>query len=202
MIPLDSPPLETLAALLPPAAPPPEIPERRQGAVLLPLVSSTGEDLPGTFRDSSILFTLRTETVATHKGEVSFPGGKIEGRESPAQAALRETAEELRLDPSKIRLAGFLGSFPTSTTSWEIRAFAGFLPASGWSPTPKEVEAAFLVPLPGLLEKRKAQRLAPPEPGPPWPTFLHYSGDRRFTIWGATARILAAFLDLLLDAAP
>ncbi len=202
MIPLDSPPLETLAALLPREAPPPKIPQRRQGAVLLPLVSAKGAPLPRTFGESSILFTLRTETVATHKGEVSFPGGRIEEGESPEQAALRETAEELRLDPSKIRLAGFLGSFPTSTTAWEIRAFAGFLPARGWNPTPREVEAAFLVPLPELLEKRKAQRLAPPEPSPPWPTFLHQDQERRFTIWGATARVLAAFLDLLLDTAP
>ena len=202
MIPLDSSPLETLGALLPEEAPPPRIPSRRQGAVLLPLVSTGGEDLPGTFRESSVLFTLRTETVATHKGEVSFPGGRIEQGETPAEAALRETAEELGLPLEKIRFIGFLGTFPTSTTAWEIRAALGILPGKGWTPMPKEVEEAFLVPLPELIETRKAQRLAPAEPGPPWPTFLHRSGDRRFTIWGATARILAAFLDLLLDADP
>ncbi len=202
MIPLDLPPLEILPALLPGKVPPPEIPERRQGAVLLPLVSSSGADLPPTFRQSSVLFTLRTRTVATHKGEVSFPGGRIEAGETPVSAALRETAEELRLDGTSIRLAGFLGSFPTSTTAWEIRAFVGCLPSAGWNPDPGEVERAFLVPLPALLEKRQAQRRAPLEPSPPWPTFLHREGDQRFTIWGATARILAAFLDLLLETAP
>ncbi len=200
MIPLEAPAPEILPGLLGKEATPPAAPERKQGAVLLPLVPAGEEVLRPKLGETAVLFTLRTRTVASHKGEVSFPGGRIEPGETPREAALRETSEELRLPREAIRISGFLGSFPTSTTSWEIRAFAGFLPPGGWDPLPGEVEAAFLVPLPDLLEARAAQRRPTTLKGPPWPTFLHRSGNRRFTIWGATARILAAFLDLLLDA--
>ena len=200
MIPLQAPLPEILEALLSRRAGPPAIPSRRQGAVLLPLVSSGGDLYPKTLEEASVLFTLRTRKVPTHKGEVSFPGGKIEEGESPEEAALRETAEELRIPTGSIRVAGFLGSFPTYTTAWEIRALLGLLPPGPWDPSPREVEAVFQIPLPRLLEERRLQRAPSSLPGPPWPTFLHQSGHRRFTVWGATARILAAFLDLLLEA--
>mmetsp|Transcript_40143 Transcript_40143/g.65946 ORF Transcript_40143/g.65946 Transcript_40143/m.65946 type:complete len:174 (+) Transcript_40143:1-522(+) len=63
-------------------------PNGRHAAVLIPLCNVNGR--------ASILFTVRTDKVSTHKGQVSFPGGHLEPGETAAAAALRETGEELR----------------------------------------------------------------------------------------------------------
>lgn len=59
----------------------------RTASIFVPLCNRDGE--------ASILYTLRTETVRTHKGQVSFPGGMIEEGESVEDAAIRETIEEI-----------------------------------------------------------------------------------------------------------
>ena len=59
----------------------------RRASVLVPLCNRHG--VP------SVLFTVRTKTVSSHKGHVSFPGGHREGGETAEEAALRELREEL-----------------------------------------------------------------------------------------------------------
>lgn len=59
----------------------------RQAAVLIPLCNRNGE--------ASIIYTLRSDKVGTHKGQVSFPGGHLDGDETPIEAAIREFYEEL-----------------------------------------------------------------------------------------------------------
>jgi len=59
----------------------------RRAAVMMPLCNVDGH--------ASCLFTKRSESVGTHKGQVSFPGGHLDNDETPIQAALREQVEEL-----------------------------------------------------------------------------------------------------------
>ena len=189
---MEQDPYARLREILPDAPPPTAAPHRRQAAVLLPLVPTGDAPHP---MGTAILFTQRTMAVATHKGQISFPGGAIEGEESPAAAARRETGEELGVPPSALDLLGCLGSFPTLTSGWEIKAFVGLLLAADLAPSPREVDRLLRIPLPDLMAQRR-RLLASKERVTTWPTFHHQEGERHFTIWGATARILAAFLDL------
>ncbi len=167
---------------------------RMQGAVVIPIVSVDDESFPSSIRSAGVLFTLRTKTVATHKGQVSFPGGKIEPGEAPEKAALRETCEELGIPEEHIRILGFFGSFPTATSGWTIKAFIGLVSRKGITPLEAEVEEVFLVPLLELIEQRNSRKKETP---PPWPTFFHKKGTKNFIIWGATGRILDEFLKSL-----
>ena len=56
-----------------------------RAAVLIPLIRIGAE--------WSVLYTRRTDSVETHRGQVSFPGGRLEPDESPVEAALREPEE-------------------------------------------------------------------------------------------------------------
>src|SRR5574339_855900 len=75
-------------------------------AVLVPLVWHDEE--------WHLLYTRRTDTVESHKGQVSFPGGACdEGEATPEQTALREAEEEIGLDPVNVRVLGRLTNLIT-----------------------------------------------------------------------------------------
>ncbi len=100
----------------PMAMPPGGIP----AAVLLP-VFFAGPEL-------MVLFIQRTEQVKTHRGQISFPGGKRDGIDpNPLATALREAQEEIGLPPAKVRVLGYLGRL-TTVTGFQIDGFAGLVP--------------------------------------------------------------------------
>jgi 8-oxo-dGTP pyrophosphatase MutT (NUDIX family) len=159
-----------------------------KAAVLLPIVAR---------KAPTLLFTRRTESLARHSGQVSFPGGRSEeGDLSPAGTALRETLEETGVGPGFITVAGYLDRYLTGT-GFDIQPVVGLL-AEGFSlaPDPREVAGVFEVPLAFLLDPVNRRRET-----------RHFAGrERRFyafthqghEIWGATAAIivdLAARLD-------
>ena len=76
----------------------------RSAAVLVPLCNNNGV--------ASILYTERSQTVSTHKGHVSFPGGHLEGSEDAIAAALRETVEELGAGVGPIDVLGWCQEVP------------------------------------------------------------------------------------------
>lgn len=76
-------------------------------AVLIPLCNRHG--IP------SIIFTVRTNTVSTHKGQVSFPGGHLEPTEDASAAAVRETKEELGDAIGQISVLGKFEAAPAVT---------------------------------------------------------------------------------------
>ncbi len=79
----------------------------RPAAVLVPIVMR-GE--------LTVLFTVRTEHLASHAGQISFPGGKIDEGDADATAtALREAEEEIGLDPALVEPLGYLDSYRTGT---------------------------------------------------------------------------------------
>ncbi|HET7009507.1 MAG TPA: CoA pyrophosphatase [Anaerolineales bacterium] len=159
-------------------------------AVLIPLIRTETE--------WSVLYTRRTDSVETHRGQVSFPGGRIEAGETPVQAALREAEEELAIMPKDVVVLGQLDSLLT-VTQYEVTPVVATLP---WpyplSPHPLEVAAVFHVPLPWLadpenLEEKLRQPMAD---GPATPVYYFRSFQGEM-IWGATARITLDLLDLL-----
>jgi 8-oxo-dGTP pyrophosphatase MutT (NUDIX family) len=159
-----------------------------KAAVLLPIVAR---------KEPTLLFTRRTETLARHSGQISFPGGRSETHDlSPVETALRETQEETGIAADFIAVAGYLDRYLTGT-GFDIQPVVGVL-AEGFTlqPDPREVASVFEVPLAFLLDPANRRRES-----------RHLGGrERRFyaitygahEIWGATAAIivdLAARLD-------
>ena len=165
--------------------------EAAPAAVLIPLYLDHG--------DWHLLYTRRTHSVDVHRGQVAFPGGRIEpGDCSAAGAALRESEEEIGLRAADVRVLGLLNPLLT-VTQFVVTPVIGVIP---WPyplrPNHKEVAKCFGVPLHWLaesanLEVHSRQPLVPGLSVQVY-TFKPYEGE---VIWGVTARITKSLLDLL-----
>ena len=142
-----------------------------------------------------VVLTRRAQHLRTHKGEVSFPGGRQEAGESPQQTALRESHEETGLSPADVDLVGELDPLATFSSGSLIVPFVGLL---AQRPTlvaeEAEVEAILHVPLADLLDAdayREELWLFADGYHP-----LHFFEIVGDTVWGATARILHQLLSI------
>lgn len=140
----------------------------------------------------TFLLTRRTESVATHKGQISLPGGAQEAGETIAQAALRETCEELHICLDEGRLIGALTPLYVIVSDFLIHPFVGYVPTQPtFQPDPVEVAGVLEFPLPQLLDNtiKATERwnLRGLEADVP---FYRIHGQ---TVWGATAIILSEF---------
>ena len=143
----NQPPDDRLRSILTQRVPvivPPD-PIRRQAAVLLPLFRNA--------TDYHLLFTKRTETVRQHKGQVSFPGGSFEPADGDLQTtALRESYEEVGIQPEHVTILGRLDDLATFSTSFTISPFVGLIPYPyPFRPNPLEVAIVFDVRSPPWL---------------------------------------------------
>jgi 8-oxo-dGTP pyrophosphatase MutT (NUDIX family) len=170
------------------------VPGRRLAAVLVPLYQHNDE--------YGVIFTKRSETVYHHRGQISFPGGGYEPHDVSLQhTALRESAEEIGLQPEDVQILGPLDDLLTNNSNYLIRPFVGIIPY----PYPFEVdrhETAFIIDVPlAFLRQRnpEAEEVREHEGRQVQSYFFHYEGH---VIWGATARILKQLLDLLDPHAP
>lgn len=164
---------------------------RARAAVLVPLFAGA-EGL-------EVVLIRRPETLRAHAGQVACPGGKIDGEESELQAALRETHEELGLDPARVEPLGALHDLDTST-GFVITPWVGRLdPAALESlrPDPAEVARVFTAPLAALADPARGKLEIRPwnVVGRQWDVpYFHWEGE---VIWGATGRLLLDLLELL-----
>lgn len=146
-----------------------------------------------------VVLIRRPETLRAHAGQVACPGGKIDGEESELQAALRETHEELGLDPARVEPLGALHDLDTST-GFVITPWVGKLdPAALESlrPDPAEVARVFTAPLAALADPARGKLEIRPwnVVGRQWDVpYFHWEGE---VIWGATGRLLLDLLELL-----
>lgn len=67
-------------------------------SVLVPFVEKEGK--------LNLLYEVRAKGMKSQPGEICFPGGHIEGGETPEQCAKRETCEELGIETEKINVVG------------------------------------------------------------------------------------------------
>jgi 8-oxo-dGTP pyrophosphatase MutT (NUDIX family) len=167
-----------------------EISDARDAAVLIPIVA-----MP----EPTLIFTVRTDTLPSHKGQISFPGGSVDDTDASAeQAALREAEEEIGLDPERVRILGELDTTPTFVSGYVISPFVGWLEEEpDIDPNPAEVAEVLHVPIAELIDEIRR------EPGfefggRTFPTEAWVWKDH--VIWGVTARIVRHFLDLLAEA--
>lgn len=157
-------------------------------AVLVPLIDRAG--------GLTVLLTRRTEDLADHAGQISFPGGHTDpGDDSPEETALRETEEEIGLHRRHVETIGRLDRYVTRTGFSIIPVVALIKPPFELTPDPEEVEEAFEVPLDFLLDPANHQRHSR-EIGGQIREF-HAMPYREYYIWGATAGMLINLYEVL-----
>ena len=144
----------------------------------------------------SVVLTRRTERMSSHKGEMSFPGGRVEEGETVVQAALREAQEETALDPGIVTPVGFLDSLGTVVSSSAIHPVVATLSAFPvLVPHDAEVERIVHVPLTELADAGTHRREHWVRGGTE--TEIHFFEIEDDTVWGATGRMLHQLIDLL-----
>jgi 8-oxo-dGTP pyrophosphatase MutT (NUDIX family) len=143
-----------------------------------------------------VLLNKRSDTVEDHKGEMAFPGGRMEPTDaSPVEAALRETHEEMGVRPDDVDVLGPLGGVSTPS-GYYVKPFVGTIPAGyGFRLSTSEVAEVVEVPLATVVREGTT------------PTEVRYGHGRIKTfdaylyeghvIFGATARILGDLLRVL-----
>jgi 8-oxo-dGTP pyrophosphatase MutT (NUDIX family) len=159
-------------------------------AVLVPIFKKN--------KDCHILFTKRTEQVKHHKGEISFPGGMADKEDYDLKrTALREAFEEVGLKQEDVEILGALDDIVT-VTEFIVTPYVGIFPYPyPFKLSSVEIEELIEVPISHLLKKecfseREIERMGRKE--------LVYSYQyKNHIIWGATARILKQFLDLIFN---
>jgi 8-oxo-dGTP pyrophosphatase MutT (NUDIX family) len=159
-----------------------------KAAVLVPLVDR-GEPF--------LVFAKRTDRVGTHRGQISFPGGRVDPSDAGfLEAALRESEEEIGLPRTAVEPLGALDDTETVATQFIITPFVGVVRTPvAWQPDGHEIEKVIEVPLAALRDLANLRVEYRERDGVLHEVlFWDYQGE---TIWGATARILKQYLDVL-----
>jgi 8-oxo-dGTP pyrophosphatase MutT (NUDIX family) len=159
-------------------------------AVLIPLFFKEGE--------AYLLFTKRTDKVEHHKGQISFPGGRMDDTDDDLLiTALRETEEEVGINPSDITVLGQTDRFLTNT-HYLVTPFVGsFDYPYDYQVNYDEIDRLIEVPLSHLLHDDDFQIKPYEIKGQTWQIhYYDYDGD---TIWGVTGFLLSNFLSIVFD---
>jgi 8-oxo-dGTP pyrophosphatase MutT (NUDIX family) len=159
-------------------------------AVLVPIVTEPGQP-------DRLLFTERRHDLSTHAGQIAFPGGKQDAEDADhAACAVRETTEELGIEPAAIEVLGLLADVPTPSRFIITPVVAQLRGQFVMKPNPAEVASVFSAEVAALAE----------------PTRYTANGTRTFLgityemheyrwephrIWGATARMVYQLMSLL-----
>lgn len=155
--------------------------------MLIPIYEVAGQ--------AHVVLIKRPEWLPSHRGEIAFPGGKVEGTDPDARsAALREANEEIGLDPGAVEVVARLDGLVTVSSAFTIHPFVGILAEPPvLAPDPGEVDRVLEVPLATLLAEGvyREERWS-------FETIdefgVHFFELDDETVWGATARILSGLL--------
>ena len=161
----------------------------KRAAVLVPFFEREG--------DYHLLFTLRTSNLPTHKGDVSFPGGRADKKDaSLLHTALRESEEELGLCPSDVHPIGPLDDLRTMASNYVVTPYVGMIPHPyDFQPNAWEVAEIFSVPFTFLADRGNLNAETWLYDGATIPIQTYrYQG---YKIWGATQHMIENMLDIL-----
>jgi 8-oxo-dGTP pyrophosphatase MutT (NUDIX family) len=162
-----------------------------RAAVLVPLFQKGGRYY--------LLFTKRTQRVKHHKGEISFPGGVVDqGDEDMEATALRETFEEIGLPQENTEILGKLDDAVTISSKYLITPIVAEIAYPyPFSINKEEIEELIEIPLEAFLDENRWTEETYSSGGKKIPSYrFEYEGR---IIWGATARIMTQFLDILFE---
>jgi len=162
---------------------------KSEAAVLIGIIESA---------DPEVILTKRSETLSSHRGEVALPGGKIDHDDaSVVAAALRETHEEVGIEPNQIEVLGQLDAMVTRF-GVKVSPVVGLVaPNTELVANPAEIDATFSVPLEFFLEDKRVR------------TDVGMIGDHKvsvpaweyqgYEIWGVTAVIMVMLMNHIFD---
>lgn len=174
-------------------------------AVLVPLIEIDGE--------LNLIYEVRSNSI-TQPGEISFPGGRIEEDESPEEAAVRETSEELLINKSNIEIISEL-NYASSKSGAFVFTFLGLIKevdAYEIDYNIDEVSEVFFAPLSFFLENppEKYYMNYYPKADKDFPYHMVNNGEDynwerirypvyfykyyNYIIWGLTAKITYSFI--------
>ncbi len=162
----------------------------KRAAVLIPLFKAGPE-----YR---VLFTKRTDSVDTHKGQISFPGGRVEEEDgSPLETALREADEEIGLSRKDVTVLGQVDDARTLSSNYIVFPFVGLIPYPyEFKMSALEVKALLDVPFEVFLSGDSAGENTPVVyEGVTYQGLAYRYKDE--VIWGATARIMQNLVNLV-----
>ena len=142
-----------------------------------------------------ILLQKRSQSVDLHKGEISFPGGgKDPGDRHFLHTALRETHEEMGVNPKDVTVLGQLDDQVTRS-HYGVRVFVGTVPEGyPFDPSSREIDEVVEVPIRDLLDDSNRREEIRWADGRPNKTYSYIYGEH--LIFGATARIIQQFLEV------
>ena len=168
----------------------PPVAELRKAAVLIAVTDS---------KDPELIYTLRSNKVGSHGGEVSFPGGMYEEQDDSLEnTALRESEEETGLDRKKVEILGPIDTV-VSRFNISVTPYVGIVPHDiELNDNSDEIEACFRVPLSFLLRDERHRNDEINRNGDIF--FMPAYEYNSYIIWGLTAMMTVDFLNIALDA--
>lgn len=168
----------------------PPVEELRKAAVLIAITDSD---------DPELIYTLRSNKVGSHGGEVSFPGGMYEVEDKNLETtALRESKEETGLDITKVDILGPIDTV-VSRFNISVTPYVGIVPNNiELNNNSDEIEACFKVPLSFLLQDKRHRNDEINRNGDIF--FMPAYEYDSYIIWGLTAMMTVDFLNIALDA--
>lgn len=158
----------------------------RQAAVLIPIVSHP--------QGCTVILTRRSDSLASHTGQIAFPGGRLDPGEGPVEAALREAWEEIGLSQDRPRPIGLSDSYETGTGFLVTPVVAMVAPPVALTPSEAEVAEVFETPWEFLMNEANHRRESAVWQGAErfyWAMPWDDAGTERY-IWGATAGMIRA----------
>lgn len=143
--------------------------------------------------EPAVLLTQRTLHLATHSGQIAFPGGRVDPTDGSAvEAALREAHEEVGLAPAHVEVLGCLPPYLTGT-HYSVTPVLGLIrPDLPLTLSPFEVADVFEVPLAYLMDPGNHRWHEAMYQGAlrQWLSMPYQDGPTERYIWGATAGML------------
>ena len=160
--------------------------DARRAAVLVPILQ--------TYTGPRVVYTLRTDGLRDHAGQVSFPGGSVNPKDgSLLETALREAEEEVDLRRDLVEVVGEMEDMYVPPSRFLVKPFVALLPPEAELVlAPDEVEAIFSVPLEELMSPASLQKAVREREGRRMEIPLFAVGGHE--IWGATAAMTANLL--------
>jgi 8-oxo-dGTP pyrophosphatase MutT (NUDIX family) len=158
----------------------------KPAAVLVPIILHA---------QPTVLLTERHKDLSQHAGQISFPGGRIDGQETQLQAAIREADEETGIAAHHINAIGYLDCYLTVTNYLVTPVVATVATDFSTKAQASEVTAIFEVPLAFLMDVNNCQTHVREWNGLERRYYVYQHGPHH--IWGATAGMIRSLYDTL-----